>query len=366
MSTGDDTKEAGPPRPFVASIVRVCAALGSVAAIATIAGGFADFHWACDLVLNLRIQLAVGLAAVCSVLAVARQWRIAALFTAFLVWNVVPLAHLCVGRAGDRAPVGGTERLTFVSVNVLTSNRDAESLRSYLRRQEADIVVVLEVDRFWEKELSELRDTYPHRLIQPRSDNFGIGLLSRWPLEEGRFEFLSDVGLPTVIARTRFAGRTLTVVGTHPLPPVGRTRSTRRNEQLSAVSRRVAELDGPVILAGDLNTTPWSPHFRRLVKQTNAIDARRGFGLQCSWPARNWPLSIPIDHILVSRDFHVHRFEAGPDVGSDHRPVCAELSWRVASQGNSSGRLGWTRTDSRSVITLRGRSALCLRRPDTD
>ena len=54
-------------------------------------------------------------------------------------------------------------------------------------------------------------------------------------------------------------------------------------------------------------------------------DARRGFRIQPSWPNFIWPLRIPIDHTLVSRDVHIVDRGLGPSVGSDHLPVVMDF-----------------------------------------
>jgi endonuclease/exonuclease/phosphatase (EEP) superfamily protein YafD len=75
----------------------------------------------------------------------------------------------------------------------------------------------------------------------------------------------------------------------------------------------------PLIVAGDLNATPWSSAF--------AVAARHGLdrasGLAPTWPRRH--VGIPIDHVLA--DTHWRRGEAqrGPDIGSDHLPVRVAL-----------------------------------------
>jgi hypothetical protein len=67
------------------------------------------------------------------------------------------------------------------------------------------------------------------------------------------------------------------------------------------------------ILLGDLNVTPWSPHFRQLLQQT---------GL----PAQVPPLRIPLDHCLVSPAFQVIERRVGPRLGSDHLPLIVTLA----------------------------------------
>jgi hypothetical protein len=67
-------------------------------------------------------------------------------------------------------------------------------------------------------------------------------------------------------------GRTLMVVGVHPTSPspTDPQDSWVRNLQLDGLAERAEGASGLVIVAGDFNTTPWSPYFR-------ACSLRRGF-----------------------------------------------------------------------------------------
>ena len=113
-------------------------------------------------------------------------------------------------------------------------------------------------------------------------------------------------------------------MGTHPLPPIGRNAAIR-NEQLSAVADWVAGMHGPVVVAGDLNTTPWSPYFREFLKRSGMRDSRRGFGVQATWPDNLGSAGIPIDHALVSDGVYVQDRRVGLPFGSDHRPIIVDL-----------------------------------------
>ena len=61
---------------------------------------------------------------------------------------------------------------------------------------------------------------------------------------------------------------------------------------------------------------------------TGLKDARRGFGLDPSWPTFLPLLGIPIDHVAVSDEFLVTDHRKLPAFGSDHFPVIAELVLR--------------------------------------
>ena len=86
-------------------------------------------------------------------------------------------------------------------------------------------------------------------------------------------------------------------------------------------------LDAPVLLLGDLNATPWSHPFKRLLQETGLIDGSRGMGYQPTWPAGVLPLLIPIDHCLHSQELRVVHKEVGPMVGSDHYPVIVDFAF---------------------------------------
>ena len=119
-------------------------------------------------------------------------------------------------------------------------------------------------------------------------------------------------------------GGSLTIIGTHLHRP---SRDPWLHErQVSALAQLVRQIDGPIVLAGDLNTSPWSNAFRKLRAATGLAPASI---LMPTWPA--WPLALPqvaLDHILVSPELAVAAAGTGPAVGSDHLPVWAQIDRR--------------------------------------
>jgi endonuclease/exonuclease/phosphatase (EEP) superfamily protein YafD len=85
---------------------------------------------------------------------------------------------------------------------------------------------------------------------------------------------------------------------------------------------------GPTIVAGDFNLPVESAIYRKFWRPfENAFDARgNGFGYT---KVEEPFLHIRIDHILsADRWFSIRNAWVGDDVGSDHRPIIAELSLR--------------------------------------
>jgi endonuclease/exonuclease/phosphatase (EEP) superfamily protein YafD len=99
----------------------------------------------------------------------------------------------------------------------------------------------------------------------------------------------------------------------------------RHERQMEALARFVGRIDGPVVVAGGLNASPWSASFRRLRAAAGLSPAAV---LMPTWPA--WPVVLPqvaLDHVLVSPDVAVLEAGTGPAVGSDHLPVWALIGY---------------------------------------
>ena len=94
--------------------------------------------------------------------------------------------------------------------------------------------------------------------------------------------------------------------------------------------RQQAEVAGPwctaepnAIVAGDFNTPPESPVFRHNFGRLSDAFGTAGWGVGSTYFA-GW-FSLRLDHILCDRQWQVRECTVGPDVGSEHRPLMAEL-----------------------------------------
>ena len=129
----------------------------------------------------------------------------------------------------------------------------------------------------------------------------------------------------TVIAAFHYEERRFTIIATHPYPPISSRCAQIRDEHLQSTAALAAETEGPLILMGDLNASPWSPIFQTMLNISGLRDTRRGYGLQTTW--KGAPLvRIPIDHALVSDEIVIHDRRVGADIGSDHLPVIVDFS----------------------------------------
>jgi endonuclease/exonuclease/phosphatase (EEP) superfamily protein YafD len=101
--------------------------------------------------------------------------------------------------------------------------------------------------------------------------------------------------------------------------------SRLRRQQSEAVRSRVADLPGPTLLAGDFNTPPASTFFRQNWPPFTDTFSAAGFGWGYTYYTRRSRLRI--DYVLAEPGWRCRECRVGPDVGSAHRPVLADLEW---------------------------------------
>lgn len=331
MSDPADSNVKSARRSLLTRFASFWSAWAFLAALATTLAMIGSRWWLLDLFSHFRVQYTVLLAVEAILLIVLRRFRWAALalvFTAINASTIIPLYF----SSSMRPATGRTYKL--VLLNVHSSNRDVNRVLDLLRQEQPDFIVLLEVNQRWIGELRVLSDEYPHFLVRPREDNFGVAFYSRIAPDDARIEDIGGARVPSTVARFSVEGKPLTIIGTHALPPMNAVYFAERNSQLAAAFARGDELaanGNAVILAGDFNSTAyWSRVFASSVGDTKLRDSREGFGVQSSWPTFIPVARIPLDHCFVSESIVVHSRRIGPGVGSDHLPVIVEFTFAPA------------------------------------
>ncbi len=305
-------------------------AAAALTAAASLAGYLGRFAWWLDLASHFRAQYAGALIVFAASYAVLKARRAAVAVLALALLNLAELAPLYAPPRA--APAASLRRYKALLANVNTQEGRPQAVIRFVRRLQPDLALFEEVNQRWMRCLQTLRTELPHVAAEPREDNFGIALFSRYPLRRVKVLYLRSAGVPSLHAQVSLPEGALTVLGTHPPPPVGARNTAQRNEQLEAVATLLRRADRPVLLLGDLNTSPWSWIFARLLRQSGLRDASRGRGVQPTWPTTLWPLLIPIDHCLHSDDLLIREKRIGPAIGSDHYPVIVVFSLARAAR----------------------------------
>lgn len=222
---------------------------------------------------------------------------------------------------------GLPKEIDLLQFNVNSSNQNYSAFNELVERLKPDLLCVEEIGPGWERNLSALKASYPYQIVRSRADNFGIALLSKFPFEAQLIPF-GAAGVPTVWAKVfielQSRATALELVVTHPLPPVSPDYTKMRDSQLKLMAAKIKETQGNLILAGDLNSTPWTYAFKDLLRDSALSDTRAAhpsLDMQCSWPAAFWPLRLPIDHVLYRGNLQCLERRIEADCGSDHLPV---------------------------------------------
>jgi endonuclease/exonuclease/phosphatase (EEP) superfamily protein YafD len=304
--------------PTLRGLIQAAGLLTALFSFATVLN---SYHQHLELFSHFRIQYLVVASILLLVFLVMRRWKYTLLMLATVVlnaWFVVPW-HL------PQDPVPSAENwIKLVLANVHAENDDYFALQALLAAEQPDIVFLQEVDRGWAATL-ETFDEYPYRHIVPRYDFFGIAVLSRIPLESIETVASPPHEFPTLVARITLDNAPITLISTHPMPPMTTPNYDARNTQLASIAELVNDVRGARVLIGDLNTAMWGEHYRQLVDSTGLRNVREGFGTLPTWPTFMPFAMIPIDHCLVSEELLASDVRLGTGIGSDHRPLVLTL-----------------------------------------
>ena len=295
-------------------------ALGVI--VLTVLGFLARIWWVFDLASHFRLQYLVVLLVSGVAFSFGKRWGMASYASIFALINFIILLRLYL-RPRITSQQGQVYRL--LQANVLQKNPSADQLTALIQGEKPDFILLVEPNQRWLDELETMLQDYPHWAAAPRSDNYGIALISRIPIVKHEMRTFSAQSNPSVVAEFLLNGSRLTIIGTHPPPPKSASMTALRDQQMEALARFTSQQEGEVLVCGDLNLTPWAPTFLRTLKIGQLKDSTRGFGLQPTWPVNNPLMRVPIDHCLVSPGLHVVRRAVGPAIGSDHFPLIVEF-----------------------------------------
>jgi len=301
---------------------RRCRALVWAAAIVSFTGLTAPFFPPAELTSHFRpFVLIACIIAVPAVISLGRSVEAAALIALSLA-NVV-LFGLPFPTAARSVAVETGRVIKVVSFNTEHSSRNNDRIVAYLEDVRPDIVLFQEILPGQAVVLFDrLKSDFPSQVFCPPKSGCILGLLAKAPMIASGYNGSTETVPPRVWADfARPSGQPLRVVGLHLAFPLMAYRQARQVETLV----RDADRQQPTILAGDFNLTPWSWLLNKLI-WTGGL--RRHGLLDASWPAGLSPAIVPfllIDNVLTSVDIRSLSFAAGPDLGSDHRPIVVVL-----------------------------------------
>ena len=326
--------------PLLFKLIRFALVLGALGvATLSILALFGFAIWELDLLNHGQIFLLPGtlIALVIAAVALRGHWRGLAIIYVFMGMaasaNVMLPEFIASLQQRPAAPASGTVRM--MTHNLFGLNYEMDQVTAAIFADDPDIIVLQE---YFGEQATELHPLllarYPYFVRCKGGKRANLGLYSRLP-----FEQIEDGACPdNAYVTTRTAhilatfetpdGKPFSVITTHmdwPIPV------QRQRDQLSALSEVVDKVEGPMILAGDFNSTPWSYSLREFVANNGFV--RETVNL-VTYPLRWYYLRawrdtipfLPLDHVMTRGGVVVHELHAGRRTASDHLPVVFDFS----------------------------------------
>lgn len=282
---------------------------------------FGEYSWVLELFTHFKHLYALVLCLALASFVIQKNWMATLVY--FPVFWLAALPMTPYLPYGSGAKHEGTP-LRIALVNLNYDNTSYGKLLKEVEEHQPDVLILNEFTPLWRQNTLELDKLYPYRGLNDQADPFGIAIFSRYELHNLEVVGFYDKRVPSLVSDLNIEGTLIKLVASHPVPPVSEDSANARNSQLSAISDYLHSVNAPKIVVGDLNTTPWSPVFQRLLNKGKLQDSSKTRGIFSSWPAF-FPLRLPLDHILHSKEFKVNYKTLGDSIDSDHLPVIVDL-----------------------------------------
>ncbi|WP_299700085.1 endonuclease/exonuclease/phosphatase family protein [uncultured Pontibacter sp.] len=288
-----------------------------------------------------RVQVLVGLLlSLILFVAVNNRWKLPAyLFMAGLISSIAlqthfvfPYTRLASEVVETLPPASAESSQTFslLVANVWMKNKQVADFLKIVYDADPDIVLVMVTNSWWIERLSPLHKIYPHKVVYPLDNTYGMALYSKLPLHNSQVKFLKHEQVPSIHTEVNISGKASFVLhAMHPVPPKPSKHPDNIGEEeveLLKVGVMVKQRQLPTVVAGDFNDVAWSNTSRLFGTDSKLGDIRIGRGLYNSFDATSYIMRWPLDHIYVSDEFKVLNLQKLPKFGSDHFPIYVELA----------------------------------------
>ena len=223
----------------------------------------------------------------------------------------------------DKTDRQENRQVRLLAANIKLSNRDFDRFATLVKEKSPDIALLIEVDKDWiEAVNSRLGDAYPHRVEVPKSNGYGMAVLSRLPLHEVDVVEMVTRDVPSIRAAVSLPNNAVfRLYVIHPEPPVIESDTKGRDSEIALVGLEAANDEMPSIVAGDLNDVAWSTTTRRFQRLSGLLDPRVGRGFFNTFSATMPWMRWPLDHLFHDPRFRLVEMARLDKIGSDHFPM---------------------------------------------
>jgi endonuclease/exonuclease/phosphatase (EEP) superfamily protein YafD len=200
--------------------------------------------------------------------------------------------------------------------NVKENNKFLDRLLADALAADADILSMQEIkpESFPQID-STLRTHYPYSHVSLDYTGFGLALYSKFPITWDSTHVLYDQ-FPILTGHIQVAESTISYICVTTSTPTSEKGFEQQAKQFHVIGLLAKQETLPLVLAGDLNTVPWSSSMETLLEKTGLKDSRKD--LAATFPSQSILVQIPIDYILHNRLLECAEFSTLSKSSSNH------------------------------------------------
>ncbi|MFO0500124.1 MAG: endonuclease/exonuclease/phosphatase family protein [Pseudomonadota bacterium] len=207
----------------------------------------------------------------------------------------------------------GVTRIAHANT-LLYLNRPAEPKLAFAKNSGAEVVSLLEISPELVNILGTISGTYPH--MANSGGRLPMVLLSTYPITRAQ-----GWGERMVLYHIAKPNAAYYVLQVHPQSPFTPEAFTMRNERLALLAETLKGLPQPLIVLGDMNTTPWDSALAPLF---TTVQQAGGWRARVPTFPSFMPLT-PIDALYFTQPFTEIGLQHIKVPGSDHLGIVVDL-----------------------------------------
>jgi endonuclease/exonuclease/phosphatase family metal-dependent hydrolase len=250
-----------------------------------------------------------------------------------------------IARLGRPRQAASGPTLRVMTANLYKANSEYGAMARVILAADPDLLVVQELRADQATALStRLAARLPFQDLHPGDDAEGMGAFSRYPLCANQV-IRQDGANPIQVLRLAGPQTECWAVNMHPRIPVPVQRkvlganvpvgllTAPRLEDVQRLVQTAQALPGPLVVLGDMNTTPDCQPFGLIPGEWQDAQAAIGRPPAFTYPVATsffgfrapWPL-FRIDHVFAAGGCRARAIRTGHMPGSDHRYLVADLT----------------------------------------
>ena len=299
-------RERGPQIAFDLSMAVAPFALATV--LVTIVGLSSAFissgsvGWVAELCASFRTQCVI-LLLICTIPSVlSKPWRIMA-----LICGVLALVSLLLVSPVVDMNKAAPAKESYLSFSLLEAVLDKSTTMDEVVRvsleTNPELLTITGVTLDDMARLNEKLQSYHIRALYPNNNGHGVCVYSKVPLKNSKVLYLGKEKLPVAVTSAFFEYGWVNIVAFKAPEVADADSMDRRNDLMESVSNVVSSLNGPVIVSGNMNLTPYAGNSAKLVSKAKLKVLRSGLSIKpnsYAGPQDFIVNRLPVDDIYVN------------------------------------------------------------------